>query len=269
MFHLQYLCHYLKAMGDWVEPRVWKEVPVGRTAWAFLRDSYFGDVCLKYQPDHFAIAILYFAILSHGVEVPGNRHAKTKWWEVRGFFFTVSILLYVFVSFFFPPYMSLCLPLLSLFLSLSFILSLTLACGWMGALMWFATSFLRSFYSFFSLFLFHILTLLTLSFSSPEITDFVHGVKGSTRSFTIPLPLFQSGGWMGALVRLTPSFLSHLYPYFFYLYCMFYSLCIDWTNLRSTWSMEYIHLLILLLFLLILLPLLPLSPSLYLTMWIE
>ncbi|XP_035827846.1 cyclin-Q [Aplysia californica] len=78
----KYLVHYLRALSDWVEPKVWEEVPVCRTAWAMLRDSYHSSFCLDHPPEHVAVAVIYFALLTHGLEVPCQKYAKKKWWQV-------------------------------------------------------------------------------------------------------------------------------------------------------------------------------------------
>ncbi|XP_059153868.1 cyclin-Q-like isoform X2 [Physella acuta] len=88
----KYLCHYLKALADWMQPCVWDESPVPRTSWALLRDSYHSSLCLDFKPEHIAIAVLHFSLLSHGLEVPFSNQAKNKWWQVFNQDITLQII---------------------------------------------------------------------------------------------------------------------------------------------------------------------------------
>ena len=81
-FLLQFLLHYLKSLYDWLGPETAKTVPVAQTAWAILRDSYHSDLSLRYQAEHIAVAVLYLALQTHGVDVPYSNKAEKKWWEV-------------------------------------------------------------------------------------------------------------------------------------------------------------------------------------------
>lgn len=83
IFLFQFLLHYLKYLEDWFDPATWASLPLTRTCWGMLRDSYHSPLALRYKPQHIAIAIVYFALLCHGVEVPYNRVADTQWWKVR------------------------------------------------------------------------------------------------------------------------------------------------------------------------------------------
>lgn len=65
-----------------MEPLKWDELPLARTAWALLRDSYHGRLCLQYKPQHIAVAILYMTLESHGAEIPYEHSAITPWWKV-------------------------------------------------------------------------------------------------------------------------------------------------------------------------------------------
>ncbi|CAL1529092.1 unnamed protein product [Lymnaea stagnalis] len=82
----KYLCHYLKAISDWMEPRQWEEIPIPRTSWAFLRDSYHNGLCLDFQPEHIAVSVLYLALQCHGLEIPFYKYARKKWWQVGAVF---------------------------------------------------------------------------------------------------------------------------------------------------------------------------------------
>ncbi|XP_064606493.1 cyclin-Q-like isoform X2 [Liolophura sinensis] len=78
----KYMLHYIKSLRDWFEPYQWERLPVARTAWALLRDSYYDStICLCYKPQHIAIAMIYFALQAHGTEVPFTKEADTKWWK--------------------------------------------------------------------------------------------------------------------------------------------------------------------------------------------
>ena len=79
----QFLLHYLKFLKDWFDPYTWETVPVTQTCWSLLRDSYHCPLALRFRPQHIAIAIVYFSLLSLGVEVPYNRQADVPWWKVR------------------------------------------------------------------------------------------------------------------------------------------------------------------------------------------
>ncbi|RUS84069.1 hypothetical protein EGW08_008181 [Elysia chlorotica] len=78
----KYLCHYLKAVSDWLEPRHWEEVPLGRTAWALLCDCYHSDLVLEHKAQHLAVSVLYLALQCHGLEVPLQRQAALRWYQV-------------------------------------------------------------------------------------------------------------------------------------------------------------------------------------------
>ncbi|XP_077984189.1 cyclin-Q-like [Glandiceps talaboti] len=78
----KYLLHYMKSVRDYIDPDVWKDIPISSTAWAFLRDSYHSDLCLRVHPQHLAVTVLYFALQCHGVAIPFNDTAKRQWWQV-------------------------------------------------------------------------------------------------------------------------------------------------------------------------------------------
>lgn len=79
---LQFLLHYLKSLQNWFPQEEWEQFPIASTSWALLRDSYHGDLCLSFAPEHIAVSVLYLALLSYGVEVPYNKYAETAWWKV-------------------------------------------------------------------------------------------------------------------------------------------------------------------------------------------
>lgn len=76
---VQYLLHYLLSVKSLVNRHAWSRTPVAETSWALLRDCYHGAMCVRHVPQHIAIAMLYLALNSYGVELPvGER----EWWQV-------------------------------------------------------------------------------------------------------------------------------------------------------------------------------------------
>ena len=80
------MLHYLKSLYDWLDPETIKTTPIAKTAWGILRDSYHSDLALRYQAEHIAVAVLYLALQTYGVEVPYSNKAEKKWWEVSSVF---------------------------------------------------------------------------------------------------------------------------------------------------------------------------------------
>ncbi|KAM4663013.1 cyclin-Q [Discoglossus pictus] len=78
----KYLLHYLISTKNWMNRHSWDRTPIATASWALLRDSYHGDLCLRYEAQHIAVAILYFALQCYGVEVPGSDNAENQWWQV-------------------------------------------------------------------------------------------------------------------------------------------------------------------------------------------
>ncbi|XP_057713407.1 cyclin-Q [Corythoichthys intestinalis] len=75
----KYLLHYLMSVKSLVNRHAWSRCPVAETSWALLRDCYHGSMCIRHRPQHIAIATLYLALNSYGVELPvGEKH----WWQV-------------------------------------------------------------------------------------------------------------------------------------------------------------------------------------------
>ncbi|XP_014438951.1 cyclin-Q [Tupaia chinensis] len=60
----------------------WPRPPVSVPAWALLRDSYHGGLCLRFRAQHIAVAVLYLALQVYGVEVPAEAEAEKPWWQV-------------------------------------------------------------------------------------------------------------------------------------------------------------------------------------------
>ncbi|VDI73993.1 Hypothetical predicted protein [Mytilus galloprovincialis] len=88
----RYLLHYLTFIKEWMEPYKWDELPLARTSWALLRDSYHSTLCLQYKPQHIAVAILYMTLESHGADIPFEDTAVTPWWKVFAEDITLDII---------------------------------------------------------------------------------------------------------------------------------------------------------------------------------
>ena len=80
---LQYLLHYLVSLKNWLNRYSWQRTPISVTAWALLRDSYHGGLCLRFRAQHIAVAVLHLALQAYGVEVPAEAEAEKPWWQVR------------------------------------------------------------------------------------------------------------------------------------------------------------------------------------------
>ncbi|XP_007484752.1 cyclin-Q-like [Monodelphis domestica] len=78
----KYLLHYLISLKNWMNRHSWERTPVSLVAWALLRDSYHGVLCLRYPAPHIAVAVLYLALQCYGVEVPADSEAEKPWWQV-------------------------------------------------------------------------------------------------------------------------------------------------------------------------------------------
>lgn len=79
---LQYLLHYLISLKNWLNRYSWQRTPISITAWALLRDSYHGGLCLRFRAQHIAAAVLHLALQVYGVEVPAEAEAEKPWWQV-------------------------------------------------------------------------------------------------------------------------------------------------------------------------------------------
>lgn len=78
----KYLLHYLLSLKNWLNRHSWQRTPVSVTAWALLRDSYHGGLCLRFRAQHIAAAVLYLALQAYGVEVPAEAEAEKPWWQI-------------------------------------------------------------------------------------------------------------------------------------------------------------------------------------------
>ncbi|XP_069501467.1 cyclin-Q-like [Ambystoma mexicanum] len=78
----KYLLHYLVSLKNWMNRHCWDRTPIAQAAWALLRDSYHRALCLQYEAQHIAVAILFFALQCYGVEVPADSEAEKQWWQV-------------------------------------------------------------------------------------------------------------------------------------------------------------------------------------------
>ncbi|PIO03657.1 hypothetical protein AB205_0124520 [Aquarana catesbeiana] len=79
---INYLLHYLVSVKNWMNRHSWERNPIATASWSLLRDSYHGDICLRYEAQHIAVAVIYFALQCYGVEVQGNDSAENQWWKV-------------------------------------------------------------------------------------------------------------------------------------------------------------------------------------------
>uniref|UniRef100_A0A3Q4BPS1 Cyclin-Q n=1 Tax=Mola mola TaxID=94237 RepID=A0A3Q4BPS1_MOLML len=75
----KYLLHYLSSVKSLVNRHAWSRTPVAETSWALLRDCHHGDMCIRHTPKHIAIATLYLALNSYGMELPVG---EKEWWQV-------------------------------------------------------------------------------------------------------------------------------------------------------------------------------------------
>ncbi|XP_063102640.1 cyclin-Q isoform X6 [Cavia porcellus] len=80
----KYLLHYLVSLKNWLNRYSWQRTPISVTAWALLRDSYHGGLCLRFRAQHLAVAVLYLALQVYGVEVPAEAEAEKPWWQRFG-----------------------------------------------------------------------------------------------------------------------------------------------------------------------------------------
>ncbi|ELU01428.1 hypothetical protein CAPTEDRAFT_126849, partial [Capitella teleta] len=78
----RHLLHFIKSVQDLLTPQVVARSPIATTAWALLRDSYHGNICLHHSPEHLAVCCLYLALEMLGVEVPLNNQGEATWWNV-------------------------------------------------------------------------------------------------------------------------------------------------------------------------------------------
>ncbi|XP_004709060.2 cyclin-Q-like [Echinops telfairi] len=78
----KYLLHYLISLKNWMNRYSWQRTPISVTAWALLRDSYLGALCLRFRAQHIAVAVLYLALRVYGMEVPADDKAEMPWWQI-------------------------------------------------------------------------------------------------------------------------------------------------------------------------------------------
>ncbi|KAG2455234.1 cyclin-Q isoform X1 [Polypterus senegalus] len=78
----KFLLHYLISLKNLMNRHAWARTPITVTAWALLRDSYHGTLCLRYPPQHIAVAVLYLALQTYGVDVLGGTESGKQWWQV-------------------------------------------------------------------------------------------------------------------------------------------------------------------------------------------
>ncbi|XP_030625845.1 cyclin-Q [Chanos chanos] len=75
----KYLLHYLLSVRSLLNRHAWSRTPIAETAWALLKDSYHGAVCVRHPPQHLAVSTLYLAMHSYGVQIPKG---EMEWWQV-------------------------------------------------------------------------------------------------------------------------------------------------------------------------------------------
>ncbi|XP_035242727.1 cyclin-Q [Anguilla anguilla] len=75
----KYLLHYLLSLKALLNRHAWSRTPICETAWALLRDSYHGPLCVEHDPQHLAVAVLHLALQAYGVELP---QGEAEWWQV-------------------------------------------------------------------------------------------------------------------------------------------------------------------------------------------
>ncbi|KAK3547145.1 hypothetical protein QTP86_015608 [Hemibagrus guttatus] len=75
----KYLLHYLLSVRSLMNRHAWSRTPIAETAWALIKDSYHGPVCVHHQPQHLALTALYLALHTYGVQVPAG---EREWWQV-------------------------------------------------------------------------------------------------------------------------------------------------------------------------------------------
>lgn len=78
----KYLLHYLLSLQNWMNRYTWQRTPIALTAWALLRDSYHGGLCLRFRAQHIAVAVIHLALQAYGVKVPAQAEAGKPWWQV-------------------------------------------------------------------------------------------------------------------------------------------------------------------------------------------
>ncbi|XP_012672154.1 cyclin-Q [Clupea harengus] len=74
----KYLLHYLVSVRNLVNRHAWARAPIAETAWALLKDCYHGSICVRHPPQHLALAVLYLAVQSYGLEMPSG---ELEWWQ--------------------------------------------------------------------------------------------------------------------------------------------------------------------------------------------
>ncbi|KAG9335546.1 hypothetical protein JZ751_004513 [Albula glossodonta] len=75
----KYLLHYLLSLKALLNRHAWSRTPICETAWALLKDSYHGPLCLEHPPQHLAVSVLQLALSIYGVELPPG---ALQWWQV-------------------------------------------------------------------------------------------------------------------------------------------------------------------------------------------
>lgn len=75
----KYILHYLMSLSHLFNEKKWEKSGVSTIAWAILRDSYHGTICLEYPPEIIALSCISLAFKFCKLKVP-FRH-EVPWWK--------------------------------------------------------------------------------------------------------------------------------------------------------------------------------------------
>lgn len=79
----QYLLHYLLAMSRWVDQEAWTKSHLPSISLCLLQDSYHTPLPLSLSPHKLATAVLYLAVLSCRLNIPGMYSYSAHFDETR------------------------------------------------------------------------------------------------------------------------------------------------------------------------------------------
>ncbi|KAF0304214.1 Cyclin-Q [Amphibalanus amphitrite] len=77
----KYLLHYMVSLEDWLGDVVFHRLPLRRTAWTLLRDSYMDPFILDVKPQWLALACIHVSLQCYGLNVPGSVEGGKTWYE--------------------------------------------------------------------------------------------------------------------------------------------------------------------------------------------
>lgn len=93
----KHMLYYMKTLVEWFGQNVWNQMPIAKTAAAFLQDFHHNPAIISYKASHIAICCLSLALQTYGVNVPlteevdedgvwysvfAKELAKEKHWEI-------------------------------------------------------------------------------------------------------------------------------------------------------------------------------------------